>query len=110
MKIKQINEFLDLLVEKNLVSYFSQFVNSFETLFKNFSKIKTIYVKVDPLDEDTKHMLTKFLKSYFKGYETEIIFESCKDLHGGFIVRSDNLYWDNSLKGKISSLKIKMGI
>ncbi len=108
-KPKTLREFLNLLIEKNLIGYISYIAKSFGQLFKDHFNIKTLHIKAEPLDAPLKKNFEIFLTHYFKGCTTEITFEEVNDIYGGFIIEGDNFYWDNSLKGKLDSLKIKIG-
>lgn len=106
---KYTKNFLNILLQKNFIGYLPQIIRSFDLLFKKHFRIENVYVRVETLDEDIRGKIEQFLKEYFKNCTVKTHFQKDRGIWGGFIMETDTLYWDHSLKGRLYSLTREVG-
>lgn len=102
---KDVNNFVKILLDKSRFFYFDDIVNDF---IEKFNQAKNIAVgqliSARELSNEDVDMIKKSLSKKF-GKTVELNQEIDPDLIGGFQVKLDGKMIDNSLKGRLSSLK-----
>lgn len=101
MPFSYLKKFIKILENQNLLCYWESFLSSFRRRYKKQFHIKTINVISANLDAEVKECFTKFLKERFPSTKLETSFAEQKDLQGGFIIESEDFYWNNSLEAKL---------
>lgn len=97
--------FLDVIIRKKREPMLSDICNEFVKYYNEYHKIKVITLTcAEPVSDEMIERLKHFLTAD-SGYTLELHQVINKDIIGGFILKMDDFYYDNSISSKINKLK-----
>lgn len=98
-------KFIEIITKKNRESYIDLISLEFIELYKEYHKIKTVYLSTSSvisseLTERIKNVISTELQS-----DIELVESVDASLIGGFVIKSGDKIFDSSISGRIEKLK-----
>ena len=100
--------FFKIMVRKNREKFLPETAIEFKNQYNNLKEIGMAKVTtVFPLDQSLREEFKRLIKDFTGKKDVELEEETDKDLVGGFVLNLGDKQMDESLKGKLTELKLK---